>query len=269
MSRELYDLIEDDLTPSRRRTDGRVTAVIAHPIGRWSARGSRERQILSRIARSVPVFVLEEAVHAHDVALGRLDVTMPEPGVWRAVPYLPFDLREDEEESLDRTRHFAQQLIGPSRPLADVFADAVQWFFTPMPAPRMLGAFGGGAVVYDCVDERTWLRLSPLGAAGRERLLVSRADVVFASESAAIRARSSGHSNVQVMAQSNELVTAADRAAPSREARWGELVNSMLAATNRALATGRRALRPVEPSRARGTGGTDGPAPPAPLLPAS
>lgn len=209
MSWDPYSLIENDFVPPPLpRAQVAARAAIAHTLGRWPATDSRERQILTRLARAAPVFVVEPPVFADDVAIGRLDLSMPAPGVWRAVPRLPSELIHDEDETLDRVRHFSQQMVGPSAPLAPHFPEPVQWFFTPMPAPRMLGAFGEAGVVYDCVDERTWLRLAPRGAGERERMLLAHADVVFASYATALRIRARGHRRVHVVrvAKMEEIV---------------------------------------------------------------
>ena len=195
---ELYSLIEDEMWPARPQAL-EARPVVAHLHGRWTATATRERAILSSFARRVPVFVLEPPVFADDVAIGRLDVSMPAPNVWRAVPRLPSELLLDEEETHDRVRHFAQQMVGASAPLAPHFPQPVQWFFTPMPAPKMLGGFGEIGVVYDCVDERTWVRLAPREAKARERKLLAHTDVVFASEGAAHRAKSLAHANLHIV----------------------------------------------------------------------
>lgn len=228
MSWELYSLIEDDLARSSGREPSGLRPLIAHTHWRWSSVGTREREVLSRLSRRIPVFVIEPPAFADDVALGRIDLSMPMPNVWRAVPRLPSELIGDEEETLDRVRHFAQQMIGASAPLADRFPDPVQWFFTPMPAPRMLGAFGEAGVVYDCVDERVWARLAPHGALERERVLLDHADVVFASEQSALRIGALGHPNVHIatLAMSSRA-SATDATKRAREERWTRLVSRM------------------------------------------
>jgi hypothetical protein len=185
--------------PVRQQTDDLAweasRPIIAHVTGRWQ-RGSRESAILATLSRLAPVFVLEPPVFTQDVAIGRIDVTLPMPQVWRAIPQLPAELAQDEEEALDRIRHFAQQLVGASAPLSPRFPGPLHWFFTPLPAPHMLRAFGEVGVVYDCLDDRTWLRSTLAGAVERERLLLRSADVIFASRSAAIRIRSRGREPV-------------------------------------------------------------------------
>jgi glycosyltransferase involved in cell wall biosynthesis len=72
----------------------------------------------------------------------------------------------------------------------------VQWFYTPMPAPAMLGAFDEAVVVYDCMDELAQFRFAPPELVPRERFLLARADVVFTGGRALADSKRRYHDNV-------------------------------------------------------------------------
>lgn len=80
--------------------------------------------------------------------------------------------------------------------LAGRFADPVQWFYSPMSAPVLLGRFGARGTVYDCMDELANFRFAPADIQERERYLMDRADIVFTGGHQLFEARSRHHPNV-------------------------------------------------------------------------
>jgi glycosyltransferase involved in cell wall biosynthesis len=80
--------------------------------------------------------------------------------------------------------------------LAGMFERPVHWFYTPMPAPAMIGAFGERAVVYDCMDELSKFRFAPKALVDRERLLIASADVVFTGGYRLSVSKAEHHDNV-------------------------------------------------------------------------
>ena len=170
--------------------------LIVHSHLRWDFVWQRPQQLLSRLASTAPVLFVEEPIYLADVARSRLDLTTPSRGVTRAVPFLPDALREDADAALAEVRTLVLQAIARGGPLAGQFTGAVQWFYTPMPAPTMLGAFGERGVVYDCMDELSKFRFAPPQLVERERLLMGRADVVFTGGFQLYQAKSRTHPNV-------------------------------------------------------------------------
>jgi glycosyltransferase involved in cell wall biosynthesis len=156
----------------------------------------RPQQILSRFGRSRAVLYVEEPVFVDDRATGSLDLTTPSAGVHRVVPRLPSRVAHSYDESADMIRALVLDLTGEGGPLGEVFRHAVQWFYTPMPAPLMVGAFGERGIVYDCMDELAQFRFAPPELAARERLLISKADVVFTGGRQLFESKSRHHGNV-------------------------------------------------------------------------
>ena len=163
---------------------------------RWDFVWQRPQQLLSRMAASAPVLFVEEPMLLDDVRSERLEITQPAPNVYRAVPRLPGYLRDDYDRAIATIRVLVQRAVGRGGALAGKFHDAVQWFYTPMPAPAMLGAFDERGVVYDCMDELAKFRFAPSDLSDRERLLLDNADVVFTGGHKLYLAKSRYHDNV-------------------------------------------------------------------------
>jgi hypothetical protein len=145
-----------------------VTAPRAFVAGlhlRWDGVWQRPHHVLTRIARRVPVVVIEEpflAPEDRDVIVSYGDVTVIRPL---------------------RSR-------GWSPPLVDALAIASArerlgdapvgvWLYTPMML-ELVDAFGATPLVFDCMDELAAFDGAPPGIGERDRHLVERAHVVFA-----------------------------------------------------------------------------------------
>ena len=163
---------------------------------RWDFVWQRPQQLLSRMAKAAPVLFVEEPLLLDDVRAERLEITEPVPNVFRAVPRLPGYLRGDYDRSAATVRALVQQAIEKNGPLAGRFSNAVQWFYTPMPAPAMLGAFNELGVVYDCMDELAQFRFAPADLGRREQLLLDNADVVFTGGHRLYESKRRFHDNV-------------------------------------------------------------------------
>lgn len=186
-----------------RRARSESYGVIVHSHLRWDFVWQRPQQILSRLARTNPVLFVEEPILLDDIEHPTLDLMTPVDRVTRAVPRIP----RGNGASYDEAMAMIRTLIDRARrsPLIDGrFNKVVQWFYTPMPAPEMIGAFGENAVVYDCLDEPSRFRSPPSDLARRERLLLSRADVVFARLERLFEAKSRYHHNVHFIADACE-----------------------------------------------------------------
>jgi glycosyltransferase involved in cell wall biosynthesis len=152
--------------------------------------------LLSRLALRNHVLFVEEPIHLDDVAEARLDVSQPMTRVHRAVPMLPAELRGDYDASIAVIRELVRRRLAADRTLGAHFVRPIQWFYTPMPAPAMIGAFDERAVVYDCMDELSQFRFAPRELVDRERYLMAQADVVFTGGYKLWQSKSRYHANV-------------------------------------------------------------------------
>jgi glycosyltransferase involved in cell wall biosynthesis len=169
--------------------------VIVHSHLRWDFVWQRPQQILSRLAVHTPVLFIEEPIFLDDLSSPRLDVTVPFANVFRAVPYISGTYRDQHDAATAVVRSLAQDAIA-NGPLKGLFANPIQWFYSPITAPSMLGAFNEIAVVYDCMDELAQFRFAHPDLPRRERLLLANADVVFTGGHKLYEAKRRYHGNV-------------------------------------------------------------------------
>jgi glycosyltransferase involved in cell wall biosynthesis len=172
------------------------TSYVVHSHLRWDFVWQRPQQLLSRFARRGPVLFVEEPIHGEDVEAPRLDLSGPHEGILRAVPRLPDALRGRYDESIAIVRDLLVRQLADDGPLGGQFDQPVHWFYTPMPAPAMIGAFNERIVVYDCMDELSKFRFAPAELIDRERYLLAEADVVFTGGHKLMQSKSRYHENV-------------------------------------------------------------------------
>ena len=183
-------------------TDGPGTTVpmdrpiIVHCHLRWDFVWQRPQQILSRLARNAPVLFVEEPLFLDDITGGVLDVSVPCANVFRAVPRLPGHLRDNQDGAIAEVRSLVQEAIADSEKLKGLFTNPIQWFYSPITAPAMLGAFNEIGVVYDCMDELSQFRFAHPDLPRRERLLLANADVVFTGGYRLFESKRRYHANV-------------------------------------------------------------------------
>lgn len=182
-------------TPSSGRP-GAISSIIVHSHLRWDFVWQRPQQLLSRMAATAPVLFVEEPIVADDRATSTLVITEPNPGVHRVVPHLAAHVGHGQDARDAEVLRLLQALVGPGGTLHEPFATPVQWFYTPMPVPTMLGAFNELAVVYDCMDELAQFRFAPADLVDRERVLLENADVVFTGGRRLYEAKRRHHGNV-------------------------------------------------------------------------
>ena len=180
---------------SERRSATFAQPLIVHSHLRWDFVWQRPQQILSRLAAAGRVLFVEEPIFPDDIRRPRLALSAPHAGVTRAVPQFPARWREGPD-ALGVVRTLLHELVGPRGELAGEFDGAVQWFYTPMPAPEMLGAFDERGVVYDCMDELSQFRFAPTDLREREEILLASADVVFTGGYKLFEAKSRHHDSV-------------------------------------------------------------------------
>jgi glycosyltransferase involved in cell wall biosynthesis len=170
--------------------------IIVHSHLRWDFVWQRPQQLLSRLAARNHVLFVEEPIHRDDADEARLELSQPMPRVHRAVPMLPAALRGDYDASIAVIRELVRGRLAADQPLGAHFVRPIQWFYTPMPAPAMIGAFDERAVVYDCMDELSKFRFAPRELVDRERFLMAQADVVFTGGFKLWQSKSRYHANV-------------------------------------------------------------------------
>ena len=131
---------------------------------RWDGVWQRPQQVLSRIARQVPVVVVEEPHAAYedrdDVRVeGNVTVVRPLRRRGWSMPLLD-----------DDTIATVRRIVAAT--------PAGAWLYTPM-MRGLADAFGARPLVYDVMDELAQFDVVPDGMADNDRALLERADLVF------------------------------------------------------------------------------------------
>lgn len=173
----------------------REFSFIVHSHLRWDFVWQRPQQILSRLAKDHPVLFVEEPVYG-DFVTEDLDITYPHTNIIRAVPQIDETYASDYSRSAEIVRSLLQARLNTDLRFKSLFKQPVLWFYTPMPAPIMLGEFDEIGVVYDCMDELAQFKDAPSDIRKREQLLLKKADVVFTGGQKLYEAKSRAHSNV-------------------------------------------------------------------------
>jgi glycosyltransferase involved in cell wall biosynthesis len=189
-------MIANNQTRNREAATVRANPLIVQSHLRWDFVWQRPQQLLSRMAKHAPVLFIEEPFFLDDIAANRLDISTPSFNVTRVVPQLTSTLRDDYDSSIEAVKDLVTQALSAGGSLDGQFANSVQWFYTPMPASTMLGAFNEVGVVYDCMDELSQFKNAPPELRSREKLLMSNADVVFTGGHKLFRSKSRTHPNV-------------------------------------------------------------------------
>ncbi|MFP5350088.1 MAG: glycosyltransferase [Gammaproteobacteria bacterium] len=169
------------------------SSFVVHSHLRWDFVWQRPQQLLSRLAPQSPVLFIEEPLATDSEP--HLAITEPQPNVVRVVPHVAPHISTADAQSLETLR-LLQPALASHPLLAGRFQRPVQWFYSPMPAPVMLGRFDASCVVYDCMDELANFRFAPADIVVRERLLLTKAHVVFTGGYQLYASKSRHHRNV-------------------------------------------------------------------------
>ena len=174
-------------------SDAEQIPIIVHSHLRWDFVWQRPQQILSRLAQAHPVLFIEEPLS--EKITPEIRVTAPYPNLLRLVPVLD-TASMDFDQQCDAIMPLIEEQLNFRNFSTGRLSAAVQWFYSPMPAPKMLGRFGEAVtVVYDCMDELANFRFAPRDIVERERLLLQRADVVFTGGYRLFESKSRYHDN--------------------------------------------------------------------------
>jgi glycosyltransferase involved in cell wall biosynthesis len=163
-----------DAAPATAGTD---FPLVVHCHLRWDFVWQRPQQLFSRLAADHPVLFIEDPLPTDGGAC--LELSEPYPNLVRMVPRLPPHAPLDVDAQWRLLLPLIERALAQHELLAGRFAQPVQWFYSPMSAPVLLGRFGARGTVYDCMDELANFRFAPPDIVERERFLLARADVVF------------------------------------------------------------------------------------------
>jgi UDP-galactopyranose mutase len=176
--------------PAAARASALPVVVYCHL--RWDFVYQRPQHVLSRIAATHPVIVVEEPL-AGDAAA--FELSRPAPGVLRAVPRVAdAALGFDGVDPARLRERLHEEGVGAH----------VAWLYTPMALP-LATALAPSLVVYDCMDELSLFKDAPPALMEREDRLFALADVVFTGGPSLYAAKKPRHRDVHCMPSSVDV----------------------------------------------------------------
>jgi len=166
------------------------TAFVAGLHLRWDGVWQRPHHLLTRLARHVPVVVIEEpfAAETDDDRIerhGNLTVIRPLRKRGWSMPLID-----------SATIEAARAALPPG--------STGVWLYTPMML-ELADAFAAAPLVFDCMDELASFDFAPPGIAERDAQLVGRADIVFTGGRSLFETRASVGPKVRLYASGVEL----------------------------------------------------------------
>ncbi|MDO6392246.1 glycosyltransferase family 1 protein [Pontibacter sp. BT731] len=151
---------------------------------RWDFVYQRPQHLLSRFAKHVRVFFVEEPLFT-DCHEPYLQVAEREGHVHLIVPHLPHGLSPEEVEAAQR--RLLDQLFAENKIVHYLF-----WYYTPM-ALGFTAHFAPVLTVYDCMDELSAFRFAPAQLKDLEKALFRKADLVFTGGQSLYEAKRKQH----------------------------------------------------------------------------
>ena len=174
----------------RDRLEQAEAALVCFSHLRWDFVFQRPQHLLTRAARTRPVYYWEEPVLTDGPpALSR---RMTPEGVCVIQPLLPME--PDIAVDVARLRALLDGLLIEIADPAPVL-----WFYTPG-ALSFAGHLHGRPTVYDCMDELSAFAMADPTLPMQERALLARADVVFTGGASLYAAKQALHRNVHLFA---------------------------------------------------------------------
>ncbi len=175
-----------------------MTPLVVFSHLRWDFVYQRPQHVLSRLAATRPVIVVEEPVHDADVEAGAAafaERMTPAEGV--TVVRIHTGLHE--HGFTDAQMDVMAPVVAS---LGRELGESDVWFYTPMALPLLDALPETGVVVFDVMDELSAFDFAPPELLAREARLLARADVVFTGGPSLYRAKKDRAENVHLFTSS-------------------------------------------------------------------
>jgi glycosyltransferase involved in cell wall biosynthesis len=179
-----------------RRPEGTNQALLCFSHLRWHFVFQRPQHLMTRFARTMRVFYVEEPVFG-DTAEPVLERHPADGGVTILVARLPHGL--DEERQIEAQRALIDRFVAEHR-----IVDPILWYYTPMMLP-ISEHLSATQIIYDCMDELSAFRGAPPALLERERELFRRADRVFTGGHSLYEAKRDRHRSVHAFPSSVDV----------------------------------------------------------------
>lgn len=153
---------------------------------RWDFVFQRPQHLMTRLARTRPVFFVEEPIR--DAGPPRWECREGAPGLTVCQPHTTAEPGGFCDAQYPELQPLVRELVGRAGDRYDL------WFYTPMALPLAAG-LSPRVLIYDCMDELSAFKFAPPQLLDFERQLLSRADVVFTGGPSLYRAKKDRHAN--------------------------------------------------------------------------
>nr|WP_246329350.1 glycosyltransferase [Chthonobacter rhizosphaerae] len=149
---------------------------------------------MTRAAKKYAVYFIEEPQYDASIRAPRVNFKVDASGVTVVVPVLPPNC--PERLALETQRQALKKVQAAHRGAPSIF-----WYYTPM-ALLFSADADCDLCVYDCMDELAAFRGAPTELQRLEKLLMTRADVVFTGGRSLFEAKKNKHANVHAFPSS-------------------------------------------------------------------
>ena len=148
-----------------------MTCLIVFSHLRWGFVYQRPQHLLSRLAKTFKVVVVEEPVH--DTGPARLERVSQGTNLELLVPHTPVEAPGFHDDQLSVLQPLLASYLRENG-----IDDYLIWFYTPMALPLMT-PLRPRAVIYDCMDELSAFKNAPRQLRQRETALLRTAQLVL------------------------------------------------------------------------------------------
>ncbi len=155
---------------------------------RWDFVFQRPQHLMTRFAKDIRVFFIEEAIWDKQESSPYLKIRQSEQGVTVVTPHIP------EHLAGEFYNHLLSGLVN-SLLTGHGIENFIAWYYTPI-ALGFTRELTPTVTVYDCMDELSAFKNAPLELIEREAELLQRADLVFTGGQSLYEAKRDRHQRV-------------------------------------------------------------------------
>lgn len=160
---------------------------------RWDFVFQRPQHLLTRLAKSVNIFYLEEPIYS-DIELPYYACQLRGHQLTIITPQLPLGL--NEAASLDMQKELFADFMSDR-----AFVEYGFWYYTPMALPFSRD-YAPQITVFDCMDELSAFKFAPESIKVLEKELLDKADIVFTGGHSLYEAKKNQHNNIHAFPSS-------------------------------------------------------------------
>lgn len=196
LAAQLAQLLPDAVHPQPKNSGLARPTLLCLSHLRWGFVYQRPQHVMSRLAKDYDVLFFEEPIFT-DQTEASLHVSSPAPGITLLVPHLSHGVS-------------AEQVIADQRMLLDRYVAAhpadelLLWYLTPM-SLDFTAHLQARVTIFDCMDELSAFKGAPPDLLDKERLLMTRADVVFTGGHSLWEVKREQHDNAHSMPSSVDI----------------------------------------------------------------